>query len=46
MRITLMRWVIVILVLLVLGLWFFPTEMKGFVTGAATAIKTSLTGLF
>lgn len=46
MRITAMRWIIIILVLLVIGLWFFPTEIKGVVTGAASAVKAGVTGLF
>lgn len=40
------RWTIFILFILVIALWFFPDAIKGALTGAASAVKSGMTGLF
>lgn len=37
---------VVILILLAIGLWFYPGVTKDFVTGAATTVKKKIVGLF
>lgn len=46
MRRVAMKWLIIILIIVILGLWFFPDAIKGAITGAASAIKSGITSLF
>lgn len=45
MRRALTKWAIIILIIVVLGLWFFPDALKGAITGAASAVKSGIMGL-